>query len=250
IGTARMGIDLGEAGGAGDGGFTPNDFNDGDAGPNDYQNFPMISSAVSALGETPGGGTTTIHGRLNSLANTLFDLDFYSNSGCVGRPQDFLEGRTYLGSGAVTTDGSGNATINVVLPVTLAPGEKVTATATDPQGNTSEFSQRIVVSSAPSSGTPAGVSNVTLTGFHFLAGATATIGGVAATNVAVSDYNHITLTTPNLPPGTLNDVTVTNTDGSAGTLPNGWIADFLDVPGNHGFYTYVTTLVRNQITVG
>jgi len=28
------------------------------------------------------------------------------------------------------------------------------------------------------------------------------------------------------------------------------VADFLDVPGGHQFYTFVTTLVRNQITVG
>ncbi len=55
------------------------------------------------------------------------------------------------------------------------------------------------------------------------------MGGVAATNVVVNDYNTVTLTTPNLPPGSLNDMTLTNTDGTAGTLPNGWIADFLDV---------------------
>ncbi len=36
---------------------------------------------------------------------------------------------------------------------------------------------------------------------------------------------------------------------SAGTLPNGWIANFLDVPSGQ-FYFYVTTLVRNAITAG
>ncbi len=45
-------------------------------------------------------------------------------------------------------------------------------------------------------------------------------------------------------------MTLTNTDGTSGTLPNGWIADFLDVNDLHIFYTYVTTLVRNEITVG
>ena len=238
-----MGIDLGNPGGSGAGGLTLNDLGDADTGPNDQQNFPMIVSAVSA------SGSTTIQGRLNSLASTLFDLDFYSNPACVGRPQDFLEGRTYLGSGVATTDASGNAVINVVLPVTLAAGEKVTATATDPEGNTSEFSQRIVVSSSPGSGAPAGAP-VTLSGFHFLSGATVTVGGVAATGVAVTNYNQITATTPSLGPGSLNDITVANTDGSTGTLPNGWISDFLDVPGNQQFYAFVTTLVRNAITVG
>ncbi len=242
-GLSTLGIDLGNPGGFAQGGFTPNDLDDADIGPNLNQNFPMIASAVSAA------GSTTIDGRLNSVPSTAFDLDFYSNAACVGRPQDFLEGRTYLGSGVATTNGNGDAAIHVVLPVSLAAGERVTATATDPAGNTSEFSQRIVVSSNPGSGAPAGAP-VTLSGFHFLDGATVKVGGVAATNVVVTNYNQITATTPSLPPGSLNDVTVTNAEGSAGTLPNGWIADFLDVPGAQQFYQFVTTLVRNAITVG
>ena len=50
--------------------------------------------------------------------------------------------------------------------------------------------------------------------------------------------------------GTLNDVTVSNPSGTAGTLRNGWIADFTDTPGSQQFYTFITTLVSNQITVG
>ena len=243
-GESTLGIDLGNPGGFGQGGLTINDLGDADLGPNLNQNFPVITSAVSA------GGDTTVQGLLNSTANTQFALDFYSNSACVGRPQDFREGQTYIGSDSVTTDGTGNMAINAVLSgVTLGPGEVVTATATDPTGNTSEFSQRIVVSSNPGSGSPAGAA-VTLSGFNFLPGATVTVGGLPASNVVVTDYNTITATTPNLPPGSLNDVTVTNTDTSAGTLPNGWIADFLDVPGNQQFYAFVTTLVRNAITVG
>ena len=240
---STLGIDLGNPGGFGQGGFTPNDLGDADNGPNLLQNFPLIGSVV------PGAGTTTIHGLLNSAASTQFTIDFYSNAACVGHPQDFLQGRTYLGSDTVTTDASGNATIDTVLPVTLAAGEKVTATATDPDGNTSEFSQRFVLSSTPPSGNPAGAS-ATLAGFHFLSGATVKVGGVSASNVNVVDESQITMTTPNLAPGSLNDVVVTNTDGSVSTLPNGWIADFLDVPGSQQFYLYVTTLVRNAITVG
>jgi hypothetical protein len=240
---STLGIDLGNPGGFGQGGFTPNDPGDADNGPNLQQNFPLLSSAVSA------GGNTTIDGVLNSTANTQFAVDFYSNDSCVGRPQDFLEGRTYLGTTNVTTNGSGNATIHAVLTgVVLAAGEKVSATATDPDGNTSEFSQRIVLTATPSSGNPSGVST-TLGGFHFLDGATVAVGGAAAINVDVVDESTITLTTPSLPPGSLNNIVVTNTDGTVGTLPNGWIADFLDVPGGQ-FYSFVTTLVRNAITAG
>ncbi len=244
LGRSTLGIDLGNPGGFGQGGFTPNDLGDADIGPNLLQNFPLLSSAVSA------GGNTTIDGVLNSTANTQFAIDFYSNDSCVGRPQDFLQGRTYIGATNVTTNGSGNATIHAVFPgVVLAAGEKVSATATDPDGNTSEFSQRFVLTATPSSGAPSGVST-TLAGFHFLAGATAKVGGTPATNVVVVDDDTITLTTPSLPPGSLNDIVVTDTDGSVGTLPNGWIADFLDVPGNQLFHDFVTTLVRNEITVG
>jgi Right handed beta helix region/S-layer homology domain len=238
-----MGIDLGETP---VGGLTENDLGDGDTGPNGLQNFPIITSAVTSLLE----GGTTITGKLNSAPDTQYTIDFYGNSACIGRPQALREGRTYLGSTQVTTDGSGNASINAVVPTAIEPGGNVTATATDPDGNTSEFSQRIVISASPGSGDPAGVTNVALTGFHFLAGAGVAVEGVAAPNVVVNDYDTVTITTPNLPPGSLNDITLTNTDGTSGTLPNGWIADFLDVNSLHIFYTYVTTLVRNEITVG
>jgi len=224
----------------------PNDPEDADSGPNEGQNFPIITSAVSSA-----PNATTITGTLNSAPNTLFTLDFYSNPTCVTFPRAYYEGKTYLGSDQVMTDGNGNAPINVILPVAIDPGERVTATATDPDGNTSEFSQRMVIHTTPGGGDPAGFEGAKLIGFNFLPGATVTVGGVAAPSVVVDDYNDITFTTPSLPPGTINDITVTNTDGSAGTIPNGWIADFVDVPlyGN-GFWPWVTTLVRNQIAAG
>ncbi len=239
-GIGGLGIDLGIDG------VTPNDLGDGDAAPgaNDLQNFPVITSAI------PSGGSTTVQGRLNSLANTTFAIDFYANPACIGRPQGFREGQTYLGATSVTTDGSGYATINAVLPVPIDPGAVVTATATSPDDNTSEFSQRIVLSASPTGGIAAGGTSIFLAGFNFLPGATVTFGATPGTNVLVSTYNQISVTTPSLGPGTLNGITVTNTDGSAGTLPNGWIADFLDVPGGQQFYSFVTTLVRNAITAG
>ncbi len=240
-GTECLGIDFG---GSSDCNPTLNDLGDADDGPNHRQNFPMITAASSFV-----EGGTLVTGKLNSSPGTTYDLDFYSNPACVERPQAFLEGRTYLGSAQVTTNGSGNASINVNLPVSIGAGEKVTATATDPDGNTSEFSQRLVLAANPASG-GGQIAGVNLTGFHFLAGATVTVGGVSAVSTAIDDYNTATITTPTLPPGSLNDITLTNTDGTAGTLPNGWIFDFLDVPGNHIFYSFVTTLVRNEITVG
>ncbi len=226
-------------------GLTPNDLDDADTGPNGSQNFPVISSAVSA------GGNTTVQGRLNSTPSSSFTLDFYANDACIARPQDYLEGKEYIGSAPLTTDAGGDATIDVLLTgVTLQAGQSVTATATDADGNTSEFSQRIVVSTTPTSINPPGNGSMTLSGFNFLPGATATVGGLPATNVVVTNFNQMTLTSPMLPPGTINDITVTNADTSAGTLPNGWIVNFLDVPESQQFNEWVVRLVRNEITVG
>jgi hypothetical protein len=111
-----------------------NDACDADAGPNGLQNFPVITSTVF------GAGTVTITGTLNSTASTPFQVDFYSSPACSFGVYNYGPGRTYLGSATVTTDPSCNGTFNVTLPV--PPGETViTSTATDPAGNTSEFSQ-------------------------------------------------------------------------------------------------------------
>ena len=58
----------------------------------------------------------------------------------------------YLGSVAVTTDESGNATFDVVLDAETSAGELVSATATDVNGNTSEFSDLNLIPVAPVAG--------------------------------------------------------------------------------------------------
>ena len=237
IGTVGLGIDLGSDG------VTPNDAGDADSGDNDLQNFPLITSV------TYGASDTTVEGILNSMASTTFDLDFYANPPCASRPQEFVEGQTYLGSNQVTTDGSGDASFIVVLPV-VALGSRISATATDPAGNTSEFSQRIIFSMTPGSGPPAGGTSTTISGMLFENGATVSVGGVAATGVSVTNSSTIAATMPALAGGSLSAVTVNNPSGISGILPNGWIADFLDVPSSQQFYSFVTTLVKNAITVG
>jgi hypothetical protein len=126
----------------------------------------------------------------------------------------------------------------------------VTATATDPSGNTSEFSQRILFSMTPAAGPPAGGTTSALSGMLFESGATVTVGGSPATNVVVDSATTIHADMPARPAGSLNDVTVSNPSGTVGTLKNGWIADFGDVPNSQQFYFHITKLVANQITVG
>ncbi len=69
---------------------------------------------------------------------------------------------------------------------------------------------------APASGSTGGGTNVTITGTGFLAGATVSIGGVAATSVVVSTATTITAVTGASAAGTV-DVVVTNPGGAAGT---------------------------------
>ena len=228
-------------------GVTANDPGDGDTGSNNLQNWPIISS-VEILG--PSGSNTRIQGVLHSAASTLYDLDFYENPACSRFPQGYLGGMTYIGSGQVTTDGSGTGVVDVTLAAVVADGARITATATDPAGNTSELSQRIVFSCLPFAGPATGGTNVSLIGTDFAAGATVSFGGVPATNVNVVSFDRITATTPPLPAGSAYEVVVANTDGSSGTLTNGFVADFLDVPQGHQFWNFVATLVWYDITAG
>jgi photosystem II stability/assembly factor-like uncharacterized protein len=121
-----LGIDLGANG------VTANDSNDSDSGPNNLQNFPVINGILSSA------NSTTIQGSLSSLPLTTFQVDFYSNAAVD--PSGNGEGAQFFGSTSVNTDGNGNATINVTFPSGLATGRVITSTATDPNGNTSEFS--------------------------------------------------------------------------------------------------------------
>jgi hypothetical protein len=231
-----LGIDIGTEG------PNFNDQMDADGGANQQQNFPILQSVTT-------GASTHVTGKLNSTPSTTFDLDFYANPACSNFPREYLEGETYLGSTQVTTDGSGNAAIDVTLPVATDTGARISATATDPLGNTSEFSQRILFSISPSSGPAAGGNPITVSGTDFADPTTLTIGGVAVSVIFNSDHQ-LSTTSPALSPGTVNDVVATTPDGTVGTLLKGWVADFLDVPPGHQFYSFVTTLVSNAITVG
>ena len=104
----------------------------------------------------------------------------------------------------------------------------------------------------PDSGPAGGATAITITGTDFVAGATVTIGGVAATGVVVQGSTAIQAMTPALPPGTLADVTVTvqNPDTLVSTLLGGWFADFTDVAGGDPFHDFVEQLVRNGVTAG
>ncbi len=107
-----------------------NDFLDQDQGPNSLQNFPIILSVARNPGET------VVSGGLNSTPSTIFTLQFFAQI------SDSNPSERLLGMQTVTTNSAGDAPFQVMFPVTTLPEEFITATATDPDGNTSEFFPR------------------------------------------------------------------------------------------------------------
>src|SRR5262249_46632428 len=191
-----------------------------------------------------------VRGILDSAPSTTYTLDFYASPTCEARPQDFTEGLVYIGSQDAVTDGSGRAEFDVNLTFTIQAGQPVTVTATDPNGNTSELSPRIIFSISPTFGPSEGGNLFTIFGTDFEDGLAVSVGGQPATDVNVISPIQISARAPALPAGSLGDVTVTNPDTTEGTLSKGYVANFLDVPQSNSFHTFVTTLVRNGITAG
>ena len=100
-------------------------------GPNNYQNYPVLSVATST------GDNTRVGGVLNSDPDQNYTIEVYANDSCD--PSFFGEGQTYLGSFSVTTDSNGQAIFDQNVGGTVVEPHGVTVTATGSNG-TSEFS--------------------------------------------------------------------------------------------------------------
>lgn len=130
-GNAGLGIDLSPT--TAPDGVTPN--HSGSAtGPNNLENFPVLSWAFSQ------NGTTAVSGTLDAAANTAFTLQFFSAS---ADPSGHGQAQVYLVNATVKTDASGHVAFNASMPTPVAAGQAVAATATDSAGNTSEFSHDV-----------------------------------------------------------------------------------------------------------
>jgi hypothetical protein len=90
-----------------------------------------------------------VNGSLASRPNQTYTIEFFVSR--AADPSGFGEGELYLGSTTLATDSSGNANFSVSLPAGNPFGDGTasgyfTATATDPGGSTSEFSQALALS--------------------------------------------------------------------------------------------------------
>ncbi len=144
-----LGIDLGAPG------VLPNDPGDVDSGiGNEGQNYPDLTDANVAAGDL------TVDGTIDSMAlfsgnPAHYSVELFASPAC-DTPGGNGEGRTFIGNTGVVVDGAGHATWQITDNGTsVTPGQVVTATATDEDGNTSEFSQCFTVTNVvtPLSGT-------------------------------------------------------------------------------------------------
>ncbi len=233
----------------------------------------LVGSDGNLYGTTPFGGTNvwgTIYkldgsGNLTTLKNfdsffinndfpgaPLLEVgsgDFYGTAsaidfgevfhmdiaGTVTSVHDFggsADGRRPLAPLVAASDGALYGTASTVY--------RLLPTALDPS----------IAALEPSSGRAAGGASVAVQGHHFREGATVTFGGLAGSATYLDRESRVVALAPALEPGTLQDVTVSNGDGTAITVSGAWFSDFLDMPGDNLFHDFVVRIFRAGITAG
>ena len=112
---------------------TQNDPNDADTGNNNLQNYPVISSVT-----IESNTAVQLSGSLNSEASKNYRLEFFANARCDKSGNG--QGANFIGFQDVSTNATNNVSFGPLPFVVPADRHVITATATDPNGNTSEFS--------------------------------------------------------------------------------------------------------------
>ncbi|MEO5625378.1 MAG: right-handed parallel beta-helix repeat-containing protein [Dokdonella sp.] len=104
-------------------GVNPNDPGDGDLGPNELLNRPVITSVVADSGSQVG----SVAGVLDAVPNSTYEIHFFLNDACD--PGGYGGGQTpYPASASVTTDASGHGSF--AQPTQFLPaGRYLTALA-------------------------------------------------------------------------------------------------------------------------
>jgi type IV pilus assembly protein PilY1 len=167
---------------------------------------PDVVSISPENGPTAGGTTVTITGTgFQSGAKVYFGTNEATNVVVVSATQ--ITCKTPAGSGTVNVkvenpDSQSDTLVNIFTYSTVTPNPTVTKVTPD-NGLTTEEK------------------TVTITGTYFQSGAAVTFGGTLATNVVVVNDTTITCKTPAGTAGKV-DVVVTNPDGKAGTLKDGY----------------------------
>jgi hypothetical protein len=211
-----------------DDGVTANDNGDGDVGPNNLQNSPILTSV------SVGGSTTTINGSLNSRNNNgagkTYRLEFFTSP--AASATGFGEGQTFFGIGAIelganpgpfVDQGSVTASFSGTFANTVPMGTFITATATEMASgagsallNTSEFSNAVAAFPTPTP-IPPKLANISTRAFA-QTGDKLVIGGFIASG---SSPIHVVVRAigPSIPlPGVIADPTLELRNSSGGLI--------------------------------
>jgi hypothetical protein len=131
-----LGIDLN------DDGVTYNDAGDPDSGPNNLLNFPVITSAVNI-----GGAYTVVSGTIDIGPNPeLASVEIF----LAVPPDPSGHGEAFFPEGNnITPSPSGSWSVTTGGYYPVYPGDLITAITIDQYGNTSEFSENVMVTEAP-----------------------------------------------------------------------------------------------------
>jgi CSLREA domain-containing protein len=133
-GNGGLGIDLDPPG------VNANDADDTDTGANNLQNFPVLT------GVDDREDSATVTGSLDSSAATTYRVQVFAADSCD--PSGYGPGQDFVGTALVTTDGTGHGSFTLTTDP-FDPTKVLTATATDPDGNTSEFSACLPIDTTP-----------------------------------------------------------------------------------------------------
>jgi len=204
FGNAHLGIDLTDD----FLGVTPNDADDSDSGANNLQNFPVLNPITQS---------NTITGSLDSATTSAaypIRIEFFANATCD--PAGSGEGEAFLGFTTLTAPG--NFSFNFT-PIT---GKAfITATATDANGNTSEFA----ACSGATNTTPTITTNLPFTA----RGDGGSIFNIADVNDAETPAGDLIVTVTSVPAG----ITITNITNTNGAINAQVVADCTAPLGNN-----------------
>ena len=112
-----------------------------EAGPDDWQNYPIITNAFGYAGRT------IVEGNFYSLPLRAYYIDFYVNA--VQGPSGYGEGQAYIGTETVATSATGTTLFAYTNNSANYAGQYISATATADTGDSSEFAADVLATNAP-----------------------------------------------------------------------------------------------------
>jgi hypothetical protein len=178
-----------------------------------YDPIPTVTAVSPSAGPLGGGTGVTITGT-GFVAGATVSFGGSAGTGVV------VNSATSI---SATSPSHAAGTVDVTV---TTPGG---TSAANPPGDQFTYDVVPTVSSvSPSSGPAAGGTGVTITGTGFVAGATVSFGGTAATGVVVNSATSISATSP-AGAGTV-DVTVTTPGGTSAANPPGDQFKFIPAP--------------------